>query len=137
MSGTGLGRIGPANSGRKRKTNHMKQTMTTYDIADELRRDENANWSPAGALALAEYLEELEADTGEEMEFDRVAIRCDFSEYKSLREWAEEYFGWWPEWASKIGLDAEATPEEVKATDDPPVVPDPVDPQLKSDDGNE
>jgi predicted small lipoprotein YifL len=30
--------------------------------------------------------------------------------------------------------DAEAVPD---ATDDPPVVPDPVDPQLKSDDGNE
>jgi hypothetical protein len=71
----------------------MKQTMTTYDIADELRRDENANWSPAGALVLAEYLEELEADTGAEMEFDRVAIRCDWSEYESPRAWAEDYYG--------------------------------------------
>jgi predicted small lipoprotein YifL len=33
--------------------------------------------------------------------------------------------------------DAEAVPADTNATDDPPVVPDPVDPQLKSDDGNE
>lgn len=71
----------------------MKQTMTTYDIADALFNDENANWSRAGAFALAEYLEELEESTGEEMEFDRVAIRCDFSEYKSLLDFADEYFG--------------------------------------------
>lgn len=67
--------------------------MTTYDIAHELIDDENANWSRAGAFALAEYLEELEESTGEEMEFDHVAIRCDFSEFKSLQDWADEYYG--------------------------------------------
>jgi hypothetical protein len=34
-------------------------------------------------LALAEYLQELEDSTGETMEFDAVAIRCDFAEYPS------------------------------------------------------
>lgn len=38
-----------------------------------------------------EYLEQLEEDTGEEMEFDAVAIRCDWSEHASLEEWAEGY----------------------------------------------
>lgn len=80
----------------------MKQTMTSSDIADALRRDENANWSPAGARALAEYLEEMEDGTGEEMEFDRVAIRCDYAEYKSLREWSKEYFGSEWNWGSKL-----------------------------------
>jgi hypothetical protein len=65
----------------------MKKTMTTYDIAHELIGDENANWSRAGAFALAEYLEELEESTGEEMEFDHVAIRCDWSEYADLETW--------------------------------------------------
>ncbi len=69
----------------------MKQTMTTSQIADELRRDESAGWSYAGARALAEFLESVEEDTGEEMVFDRVAIRCDFSEYSSALEAAEEY----------------------------------------------
>lgn len=68
-------------------------TLTTHDIARELQADNNANWSWAGALALAEYLEELEESTGEEMEFDAVAIRCDFAQYDSLQAWAEEYFG--------------------------------------------
>ena len=71
----------------------MKETLTTHEIACKLREDENAAWSFDGALALAEYLEELEADTGTEMEFDRVAIRCDFSEHESLQEWAKDYFG--------------------------------------------
>ena len=87
--------------------------MTTSDIADALRRDENANWSPAGAYALAEYLEEMEDGTGEEMEFDRVAIRCDYAEYKSLRQWAEEYFGSISAWEAKLGIEPDTEPDEV------------------------
>lgn len=67
-------------------------TLSTDDIAEALRSDENANWSRMGAYALAEYLEEMEEDTGEEMELDVVALRCDFSEYESLEKWAEGYF---------------------------------------------
>ena len=65
--------------------------MTTFEIAHELMQDDNANWSRAGAFALAEYFEQLEEDLGEPIEFDAVAIRCDFSEYESLQEWASEY----------------------------------------------
>ena len=71
----------------------MKQTMTTHQIADALKSDEYAGWSWAGSMALAEYLEQYEEETEQEMEFDRVAIRCDFSEYESLEEWAQEHFG--------------------------------------------
>jgi hypothetical protein len=58
-------------------------TLSTYDIADRLLHDSNACWTRAGAFALAEYLQELEDSTGETMEFDAVAIRCDFAEYPS------------------------------------------------------
>ena len=71
----------------------MKKTLSTYEIADYLIADENANWSRAGAFALAEYLEELETDCGDECELDVVAIRCEFSEYSSLEDWAVEYWG--------------------------------------------
>jgi hypothetical protein len=71
----------------------MKKTLTTYEIAHELLQDDNAAWTRAGAFALAEHLEQYEEETGEEMEFDHVAIRCDFSEYKSLLAFADEYFG--------------------------------------------
>ena len=70
----------------------MKMTLTTYDIANALREDENARWSRAGAFALAEYLEQLEEETGEEMELDTVAIRCDYSEYETAELWAIDYF---------------------------------------------
>jgi hypothetical protein len=69
----------------------MKQTLTTSEVADALRADENADWSYEGAQVLAEYLESLEEDCGEEMEFDRVAIRCDFSEYASAEEACDAY----------------------------------------------
>lgn len=70
----------------------MKLTLSTSHAASLLRADENANWTYAGALALVEYLEELEEGTGEEIEFDTVAIRCDYSQYESLQEWAHEHF---------------------------------------------
>ena len=70
----------------------MKITLNTYQIADELKRDTCARWSYNGSLALAEYLEEYEADSGEQMELDTCAIRCDFSEYASLLDWAHEHF---------------------------------------------
>lgn len=53
-------------------------------------RDENANWSRAGAYALIQHLEQLEEDCGDEIEFDRVAIRCEWSEYESAVEAVEE-----------------------------------------------
>lgn len=69
----------------------MKKTLTTYEIAHELMQDENAAWTRAGAFALAEHLEQCEEDTGEELELDIVAIRCDFDEYSSLEDWANDY----------------------------------------------
>jgi hypothetical protein len=69
----------------------MKKTLTNYEIAHELLQDENAAWTRAGAFALAEHLEQIEEDTGEEMELDIVAIRCDFAEYSSLEDWADDY----------------------------------------------
>lgn len=74
----------------------MKETLNTNEIADRLFRDENASFTYAGAHALAEYLEQLEEDSGEEMEFDQVAIRCDFAEYSSPQEAAEDH-GWTPD----------------------------------------
>lgn len=71
----------------------MKTTLNTSDIARALKSDENAAWSWAGAKALAEYLEQLEEDTGEEMELDVCAIRCDFSESTSLQDWLMEHHG--------------------------------------------
>jgi len=69
----------------------MKQTLSTNQIADALRQDQYAGWSYNGAYTLAEYLEEFEANMGEEMDLDVVAIRCDYSEYTDCIEAAQEF----------------------------------------------
>jgi hypothetical protein len=61
-------------------------TLSTYDIADRLLRDSNACWTRPGALAMAKWLESYEEDTGETLEFDAIAIRCDWTEYPSAVE---------------------------------------------------
>ena len=71
----------------------MKLTLSTYEAAERLFNDENANWSRAGAFALVEHLEELEEDIGEELNFCPLGLRCDFSQYESLDEWANEQWG--------------------------------------------
>lgn len=63
----------------------MFETLSTYDIADRLLKYSNA-WSRPGAFAMAKHLQSIEEDTGEQMEFDAVAIRCDFAEYPSAVE---------------------------------------------------
>jgi len=69
----------------------MKKTLTTYEVANELLADENASWTRSGALALAEYFEEYEEDSGIEVELDVVAMRCEFTECENLVEWARSY----------------------------------------------
>jgi hypothetical protein len=73
----------------------MKTTLTTYQAADLLVRDEYANWSIAGASALAKHFEQIEEETGEEIDFNATEIRCDWSEYESLQDAAEDH-GWDP-----------------------------------------
>jgi len=82
----------------------MKITLNTSDIAHALKSDKNAAWSWNGAKALAEYLEQLEEDTGEEMEMDVCAISCDFSEYASLEEWAGMHFASHVDAVHELGL---------------------------------
>jgi hypothetical protein len=96
------------------KPNDMKKTLSTYEIADLLTDDENANWSRAGAFALAEYLEDIEAVSGQEMEFDAIAIRCDFAEYSSLQDWAVEYFGGVPEALEGLGIEDDMDLDELE-----------------------
>jgi hypothetical protein len=71
----------------------MKQTLTTSQAAHLLMQDEYARWSYAGAHALIEHLEQLEEDCGMEIEFDRVGIRCDWHEYQSAIEAADDIYG--------------------------------------------
>ena len=49
------------------------------------------NFSYHGRAALFHHLEELEQDIGEELDFDPIAIRCDFTEYANLAAFWQDY----------------------------------------------
>ena len=79
----------------------MKVTLSSSEAVRRLMEDENANWCYASACALVAHLQILEQTMGEEMEFDIVSIRCDYSKHDSAMEAAREY-----------GYDDEPDPEQ-------------------------
>ena len=69
----------------------MKQTVNLYDFRDAFNRMDRADaFSYEGLEILFNGLEELEDDTGEEMELDVIALCCDFSEM-TLNEIIQAY----------------------------------------------
>lgn len=70
----------------------MKQTVDLQDFREAFRDTpyEN-NFSYEGLEVLFNHLEELESDTGYEIELDIVAIACDFVEYADLEDFQGEY----------------------------------------------
>jgi hypothetical protein len=69
----------------------MKITLSTNAAANMLWADKEAGWSYRGARALVRYMEELEEDIGEEIEFNVVDLSSDYCEYDSSVEAAKEY----------------------------------------------
>ena len=63
------------------------QTMSKYDITDELTRK---GWNYFGASAFAEYLEDLAYDLGEPMVFNVNDIDIEFACFNT-RELIEQY----------------------------------------------
>ena len=53
--------------------------------------DRDDNFSYDGKKALFDYLEELEEDTAQEMELDVIALCCEYTEYKDLKEFLNDY----------------------------------------------
>jgi len=68
----------------------MIRQVIESEFIDTLTRDEYASFTYNGASALYEYLTDLEEDIGQ-IEFDHVAIRCDYSEYDTLDEILNQY----------------------------------------------
>ena len=72
----------------------MKRNVSEHDFTEAFRDyGRQDNFSYEGLKALYEWFEEYEEDTGEEIELDVIGICCDFSEYDTALEAAEEY-GW-------------------------------------------
>ena len=66
----------------------MKDTVTAYRFRDAFMQSDTYknNFSYEGLLALFEYIEQLEDDTGEEIELDVVGFCCHYTEYDNLNE---------------------------------------------------
>jgi len=68
----------------------MITTLSTSQAINELLADQYASWTYDEAEALVNFHEELEDQQGEAIEFDRVAIRCDWT--KATEEEAREMY---------------------------------------------
>lgn len=71
----------------------MKQHVSVYDFRDSFLSSDTYkdNFTYDGLTALFDYLEQYEEETGEEIEFDMVALACEYSEYESAWEAMEQY----------------------------------------------
>ena len=83
----------------------MKTTVTCSDFVDAFRHaGREDQFTVAGRKALFDYLEELENDTGTELELDVIALCCDYSEYPNALAAAKDM--------SSFDPDAEADGDE-------------------------
>ena len=69
----------------------MKQSIGFYQFEQAFNSIRPNNFSYSGLKALFDYLEELEQDTGEELELDVIALCCDFTEYNDIYEFVANY----------------------------------------------
>jgi len=70
----------------------MFQSITKSDFTSAFHRmNRGEQFSYKGLIALYDYLEQYEEDTGEQIELDVIAICCEYSEYESLEEFQEDY----------------------------------------------
>lgn len=70
----------------------MKRTVDLHEFRESFKRMGRENqFSYDGLGALFNALEEIERDTGEEVELDVIALCCDFMEYDSLEALKEDY----------------------------------------------
>ena len=70
----------------------MKEYVTESEFVDRfVKIDRENNFTYWARLALFEYFEQLEEDLGEEIDFDAIAICCEFSQYENLAELNENY----------------------------------------------
>jgi hypothetical protein len=71
----------------------MIETVTRTRFINWFRQSEERKnqFSFEAQASLYDYFEELELDTGEQIEFDPIAICCEWIEYGTLEEYNKEY----------------------------------------------
>lgn len=69
----------------------MKTTINFYDFSRWFEQHRPNNFSRAGLQGLFDYLEEYEDSTGETIEFDPIALCCEYTEYDDLDDFHCDY----------------------------------------------
>ena len=69
----------------------MKTTVNFYEFSRWFEQNRPNNFSRDGLRALFDYLEEYEEDTGEQIEFDPIALCCEYTEYDNIAEFHSVY----------------------------------------------
>jgi hypothetical protein len=69
----------------------MKTNVNYYQFRDWFYKNRPNNFSEQGLQALWEICEEYEESTGQEMEFDPIALCCEYTEYDNIAEFWLDY----------------------------------------------
>ena len=70
----------------------MKITVNIHSFERAFEKCGKSNqFSRKGLKELFEYLEELEESRGTEYELDPIALCCEYTEYKTLKAFQEDY----------------------------------------------
>jgi hypothetical protein len=85
----------------------MKQTLTKDMFRFQMNQIRPDNFSYEGQNVLFDYFEQLEDDTQTDMEFDPIAICCDFSQC-SLREFKDAF--------TDVAITSDMTEEQKRET---------------------
>ena len=69
----------------------MKRTITAHEFIDGFTGSYANSFSYEGKKALYEYFTQLEEDTSFEIEYDPIAIHCEYTEYEDFTEFLGDY----------------------------------------------
>jgi hypothetical protein len=69
----------------------MKQIINFSQFCDGFSDTRKNDFSYEGKKALFEYIEDYEREAGEEVEYDPIALCCEYAEYEDLDEIRSEY----------------------------------------------
>ena len=71
----------------------MREYVSEYTFRNRFLQNDTYkhNFTYEGLAALFDYLEALEDDTGEQIEFDMIGICCEFSEFEDMEDFNQQY----------------------------------------------
>lgn len=72
----------------------MIKTLSQSEFIEETNKFSESyrdKFTYEGKQALFDYFENYEEETGEKIEFDYIALCCDYTEYNSFEEFQDQY----------------------------------------------